>query len=421
MPRWPRRSEAALAALLALLGSATAVGELPVEPVGRVESLRAPLSPHLVWASDALLQRMALADLESGDLLGVIDGGYGIPAALFARSRPEIYVPATHYSRGTRGVRTDVVTVYDALSLAPVAEVEIPPRRATNQLPTANEALTDDDGFALVFNMTPASSVSVVDVARRRFAGEIATPGCGLVYAAGARRFLSPCADGSLLVVTLDEAGREAGKTRTKPFFDPRSDPVTEKAVRRGDEWLFVSFDGRLHAVDVSGPEPRFAEPWELFDPEDRAARWRIGGQQHLAVHAASGRLYALVHQGGPDTHKDPGKELWVYDLGERRRVQRIALRSPGITYLGEPIDPTPRLFWPFGSLFDWALSLAGFDVGLVAVTQDERPLLVTGSDFSGSLAVHDALTGEFMHRLAPGNMTTLVLTVPWQTVEAAR
>jgi methylamine dehydrogenase heavy chain len=399
----------------------SASGEVPVDPVGRVESLRAPLPPHLVWASDVVLRRIALADLESGDLLGVIDGGYGITAALFARARPEIYLPETHYSRGARGERTDVVTVYDALSLLPLAEVEVPPRRAINQLPSANAALTDDDRFALLLNMTPATSVSVVDLVRRTFVTEIAIPGCGLVYAAGPRRFLSPCGDGALLVVTLDEEGREASKRRTVPFFDPRRDPVTEKAVRRGDEWLFVSFEGRLHAVDVSGPEPRFADPWDLVGSEDRVDGWRIGGQQHLAVHGGAGRLYALVHQGPPDTHKDPGKELWVYDLQQRRRVQRIELRSPGVTYLGVPLDPGPDLVWPLGPLFEWALSLAGLDVGLIAVTQDERPLLVTGSDFSGSLGVYDALSGEFLRRLAPGNMTTLALQVPWETVEATR
>jgi methylamine dehydrogenase heavy chain len=222
-------------------------------------------------------------------------------------------------------------------------------------------------------------------------------------------------------VVTLDDAGREAAKVRTRPFFDPLRDPVTEKAVRRGDEWIFASFEGRLHAVDVSGPEPRFAEPWDLIAPEDRAESWRIGGQQHLAVHAATGRLYALVHQGPPDTHKDPGSELWVYDLAQRRRVQRIGLRSPGLTYLGVPLDPGPRLFWPLGHLYELALRLAGLGPEGVAVTQDERPLLVTGSKFSGSLAVYDAVSGEFLRRVAPGNMTTLVLQVPWETVEATR
>ena len=415
----PRR--AALAGLAGLLAALSAGAELPADPIGRVESLQAPLSPHLVWASDPLLERIALADLESGDLLGVIDGGYGISAALFARTRPEIYLPATYYSRGTRGERSDVVTVWDALSLRPVAEVAIPPRRAINQLPMANAALGDDDRFALVFNMTPATSVSVVDLEQRTFAGEIPTPGCSLVYPAGPRRFVSPCADGALLVVTLDDAGREAAKLRTRPFFDPQRDPVTEKAVRRGDEWLFVSFEGRLHAVDVSGPEPRFAEPWDLIAPEDRAESWRIGGQQHLAVHGATGRLYALVHQGPPDTHKDPGSELWVYDLAQRRRVQRIELRSPGLTYLGVPIDPGPHLFWPLGRLYELALRWAGLGPEGVVVTQDERPLLVTGSMFSGSLAVYDALTGEFLRRVTPGNMTTLVLQVPWETVEATR
>jgi methylamine dehydrogenase heavy chain len=410
----------ALLGLLALVAATPAPAELPVDEVGRVETLAAPLSPHLVWASDALMRRIALADLDSGDTLGVIDGGYGITAALFARTRPELYVPETHYSRGARGDRTDLLSIYDALSLRPIGEVLLPPRRAMNVLPSANAALTDDDRFALVFNMTPATSVSVVDLERRTFTAEVAIPGCSLVYAAGARRFLSPCGDGALLVVTLDDSGAEATRVRTRPFFDPQRDPVTEKAVRRGDEWLFVSFEGRVHPVDVSA-EPVFAEPWDLFSAQDRSEGWRIGGRQHIAVHHGSGRFYSLVHQGSPGSHKDSGKELWVYDLARRQRVARIALRSPGLTYLGEPIDLAPHLIWPLDRIYEWALSRIGLDVDGIAVTQDERPLLATASDFSGSLGIYDALSGEFLHRVAPGNTTTLVLQVPWETIEATR
>jgi len=409
------------ALLLALLAAPTARAELPIDAPGRVEVLRAPLSPHLVWVSDAVLRRIALADLESGDLLGVIDGGWGVTAGLFSRHRPEIYLPETHYSRGSRGERTDLLTIYDALTLVPTAEVVLPARRAINTLPMANATLTDDDRFALVFNMTPATSVSVVDLERRVLAAEIATPGCSLVYAAGARRFFSPCADGAFLVVTLDEAGREASKLRTRPGFDPRRDPVTEKAVRRGDEWLFVSFGGRVHAVDVSGPELRFAEPWDLVAAEDLAEGWRIGGGQHLALHQGTGRLYSLVHQGAPDTPKQPGTELWVYDLAKRERVQRIELRSPGLSYLGVAIDPGPRLFWPFGRIWELVLSRVGLGIEDVAVTQDEHPLLVTASKFSGSVAVTDALSGEFLRRVAPGNLANIALQVPWETLEATR
>src|SRR6185436_4464091 len=140
------------------------------------------------------------------------------------------------------------------------------------------------------------------------------TPGCSLVYAAGPRRFVMLCGNGGTLTVTLDEQGGEAKVVRGQPFFDPQKDPVTEKAVRRGNEWLFVSFGGVVHPLDVSGDVPRAGETWSLLGADGENGGWRIGGGQHLAVHAASGRLYALMHKGGADTHKDPGTEVWVYD-----------------------------------------------------------------------------------------------------------
>ena len=73
---------------------------------------------------------------------------------LFARSRPEIYVPATYYSRGTHGTRTDVVEIYDPTNLAWQGEVVIPPKRATNAVALAHAALSDDDRFLAIFNWT---------------------------------------------------------------------------------------------------------------------------------------------------------------------------------------------------------------------------------------------------------------------------
>jgi methylamine dehydrogenase heavy chain len=405
--------------LCAVLLASTARADLPAETTGAVAVLPARLGPHWAWAADAVLHRTALVDLESGRTLGMIDGGFGNTSGLFPAGRREIYLPETHYSRGSRGERTDVVTIYDAGTLAPVAEVKLPPGRAINVLPTANAALSDDERFVAVFDYTPATSLCIVDVERRVFAGRIQTPGCSLAYAAGPRRFAMLCSDGALLTITLDESGREAGRQRSQPFFDPIRDPVTEKAVRQGDRWLFVSFEGLVHPVDVSGETPSFGERWSLLDSADRAEGWRIGGQQHLALHGPTGRLYSLVHQGGPDSHKDPGTELWVYDIESRRRLQRITLRSPGFTYLGVPIaNDAP---WPLSLIQDWmAYFFPQFGVGAVAVTQDDRPLLVTGSNFSGSLAIYDGLSGEFLRRVAPGNMTTLGLQTPWTGAEAA-
>jgi methylamine dehydrogenase heavy chain len=304
----------------------------------------------------------------------------------------------------------DVLTVYDGASLAPVAEVVLPPRRAINALPTANAALSDDERFAAIFNSVPGTSLSIVDLERRVLVAEVSTPGCSLAYAAGPRRFALLCGDGSLLLLALDAEGRELAKTRSEPFFDPDADPVTEKAVRVGEEWLFVSFEGRVVPVDVSGEAARFGEPWSLLDDADRADSWRIGGSQHLAVHAATHRLYSLVHQGGPDTHKDPGSELWVYDLETRQRVSRVALRNPGLTFLGVTIEPGGG-GWLWGWLLDTVLGAA---VESIAVTQDAEPLLVTANAFSGGLGLYDARTGEFLRRVYTGNLTTIALQAPF-------
>lgn len=420
-----RRPSAVPAALVAAAagvalvapGPTGAGAQVPVETPGRVETLALPPSPHWVWLADAILERGALVDLDSGALLGIVNGGYGPAfAAAFSADGRAFFVPETHYSRRTRGERTDVVTFYDTATLAPQGEVVIPPKRAINVLPLANLALEDGGRFLAVFNMTPATSLSIVDVQQRRFAGEIALPGCSLVYAAGERRFFALCADGAALVVTLDAEGREAGRTRTPPFFDPGADPVTEKAVRLGDTWLFVSFGGRVHPVDVSGEALRFPEPWSLLDEADREQRWRVGGQQHLAVHERSGRLYSLVHQGGEDTHKDPGSELWVYDTARRERIQRIELVSPGLTYMGSSLAFGQDWIWPFRGLYDGLLALLPEELGttLVAVTPDADPRLVIGTGFSGSVAVYDALSGEFLHRVVSGNLTTQALRAPW-------
>ncbi len=411
--RRPRRAASALALALAVAGGAAA--EVPVEVPGRVEVLPRPPRPHWAFVSDLLLRKTSLVDLDSGAYLGMISTGFLSPTAVFPRGGERFYVPETYYSRGSRGERTDVVTFYDASTLAPVGEVEIPAKRAVNVLPSANAALSDDDTLLAVFNMNPATSLSIVDVARMRFAAEIQTPGCSLVYAAGARRFFSLCADGSLLEVRVDAAGRARAKRRSEPFFDPLEDPVTEKAVRYGDVWVFVSFEGIVHPVDVSGDEVRAGGPWSLLTDEDRRGSWRIGGSQHLALHEATGRLYSLVHQGDADSHKDPGTELWVYDLARRERIQRIRLRHPGLSFLSEDIDGSD-LRWPFDRLFNWALDTVVPNPGLnqVGVTQDDAPLLFTGSQIGGSLAVYDALSGEFLRRVPAGTMTTHALQAPF-------
>jgi len=392
------------------LTAGTARADLAPETVGQVATLPAP-SPHWIFVGDLLLRRAALLDADTGTFLGMLSSSVGPIAPLVSPSSGEIYLPETYYSRGSRGVRTDVVTVYDPTTLAPTAEVVIPPKRADVVNGAGLATVLDDGRFAAVFNLTPGTSVSVIELASRRFAGEFETPGCSLVYAAGPRRIAMLCADGSLLLVSLDERGREKSRLQSAPFFDPEKDPVTEKAVRRGNAWIFVSFEGFVHEVELSGDTPRFAEPWSLFSDAERTATWRFGGAQPLALHEPLGRLYALVHKGGPDGHKEPGTEVWVYDAASRKRVQAIPVGNLVGAFLAS------QLRLGEGSWGAWLLESLVPNPGAdrIAVTQDAEPRLILVSSEAGSVGVHDARSGAFLRNINDVGLYPGVISAPWK------
>ena len=110
---------------------------------------------------------------------------------------------------------------------------------------------------------------------------------------------------------------------------------------------------------------PGVGAAWSLTGRDESG--WRPGGLQTAAYHAGSGRLYVLMHQGGPGTHKDPGTELWVYDVAKRRRVARIALETPATS---------------------------------VAVSGDDKPLLYLVALGETALRVLDADTGKPLRRI---------------------
>jgi hypothetical protein len=263
-----------------------------------------------------------------------------------------------------------------------------------------------------VFNLTPMTSLSIVDVRARRFVAEVPTPGCSLVYAGGPRRFFMLCANGEALVVTLDDAGT-AAVARSTGFFDAQKDPLTEKAVRHANEWLFVSFDAMVQPIDVSGTTLQPGERWSLFDDADRRDSWRVGGGQLLALHAPSGRLYTLVHQGGLDTHKEAGTEVWVYDLATRKRVQRIAMVNPLVSFIGQQASLDPGR--APGRLGRWFLGRVMPNPGVerILVTQDPSPVLVASASIPPTMTIHDAMTGAVLREVSEPGLAGGLLAVP--------
>lgn len=370
---------------LALAGGATpAWTQLPPE-AGGVAQLPAQPSPHWVWINDMDFSSMPdgkayLVDGDSGRMLGMLSTGYSFNSVILPKRPGVIYSPETYYSLGTRGTRTDVVTVYDSVHLTALAEIAIPPKRASILAMSAGAGLTDDDRFLLLYNFTPAQSVTAVDTTTRKLVGEIGTPGCGLVYPTGPRSFFSICSDGSLLVTRLTDAGQAASRVHTDRLFDPMKDPLTEKGVRQGDTWLFASFGGTIYPLHSTSRGIELGPIWSLFTRQELARHWRTGGLQHLALQRLSGRLFVIVHQGGLETHKGPGQWVWVYDVATHRKLQEIHLRHPATS---------------------------------IQISQDAQPLLFACSLDSETLDVYDGVSGRYLRSVQDIGETPTVLLTP--------
>ena len=358
---------------------------LAADPAGRVATLPASASPHWVWVNDFVFPHMPdgqalLVDGDSGRFLGMLSTGFGFSRVVIAKDGKLVFAPETYFSRGTRGTRTDVVTMYDPAHLAPVGEIVIPAKRSSNMPMMGDAELTDDGRFLLIYNFTPSQSVTVVDARSHELVGEIETSGCALVYPTGPRSFFSICGDGTLLHVHLDDTGRATTQDRTGHMFDVATDPVTEKGVRIGDTWQFVSYSGVMYPIRITRDGLVAGAKWPLLAADDRAQQWRPGGLQQLAAHAGLNRLYSIMHRGDPETHKDPGKEIWVYDLATHARIQRIVLQN---------------------------------EAGSIQVTHDRQPLLFSIFIGSTTLDVYDATSGAWLRSVQNVGTTPTILVTP--------
>ena len=266
-------------------------------------------------------------DGATGEMQGLISHDWYTTAVVTDMGRKEAYLLESFYSRSVRGTRDDVLTVVDMNDLSAKAEIDIPDKTAT--LSFRNHiGLLGDGRHVVIFNMIPAQSVSIVDVIDREFAGEISTPGCAIIMPTGTDAFMMMCGDGTLQYIRIDADGAEVARARSKPFFVVDEDPVIDKPMRTTEGWVMISYEGLAYQVGVEKGKMKISEPWSLLSEDDKAEKWRPGGDQPFSVHRESGLLYVLMHQGEADTHYEPGTEIWVFDLERKKRTGRLSMGS---------------------------------------------------------------------------------------------
>ena len=203
--------------------------------------------------------------------------------------RREFYAAESYYSRGVHADRTDIVMIYDYENLSPIAEIEIPKKTAVLSFP-GHLGLTGNGRHLTVFNMTPAQSVSIVDVENRNFVGEISTPGCAIIMPIADNDFLMICGDGTIQLIQLADSGNEATRVRSEQFFNVDEDAAFDYPVRTKDGWLLISHAGKAFDVSKDGTQLVISE-WSIVTDEDVEEKWLPGGAQLNTVHQGLGLL----------------------------------------------------------------------------------------------------------------------------------
>ncbi len=324
-------------------GAADFPKPLPADPIQKIETLPAKYPATWSWlnyAGDRIELRNVGSDTrEVKAQLQAHDSA----TLLVPDKRPEIYVADTVWSRGSRGTRTDFITIYDSHTLNPIGEIVLPGGKRA--LITAMEGLltfTDDQRLALVFNFTPASSVAVVDLVKRQVLGDVEIPGCSLIYPTGARGFSTLCSSGTLLSVRLDANGAVAGKSESKAFNPLDTDPLFTASTMVAGIRYFPSLHGRIQPIDMRTDDVKILPDWPLVTAADADGHWRPSGWQVVASDEQK-LLYVLMQAGAHEgTHKDPANEVWVFNTATKTRVKRLRLVRAGssisLTHSTEPL-----------------------------------------------------------------------------------
>jgi len=345
--------------LILCLGFSLATAQIQPQTMGPTETMPDP-GPN--WFMSLTNDSAYVLDARNGEMYGLISTSGHTPAVQPSMARREFYAAASYYSRGSYGDRTDLLVIYDFDNLSPVAEVDIPEKIVALKF-RSYIGLMSGGKFVGVSNMTPAQSVSIVDVEDRNFVGEISTPGCALIMPVENDGFMSLCGDGTLQLIQLDASGNESNRVRSNPFFDIQVDPVYDRPRPTTSGWLLLSNAGKVFDVTTSGTQIDVSDPWSIVTNEESEEGWFPGGTQFHSIHKALGLMYVAMHQGEQYTHHEPGTEIWVFDLSSERRIARIELEIPAAALM---------------------------------VTQEDEPLLIIGNA-KGETHVYDALT--FVHQ----------------------
>ena len=125
------RVMAGLVLASAMFAQAATPPPLPIEPTGVIQTLPATYPPSWFLVHDAAFFHMGdgkvyVIDTAADTLAEQVKGTFNVALIgniIQSAKRGEVYATETFHTRGSRGDRMDVLTVFDQQTLAPKGEV----------------------------------------------------------------------------------------------------------------------------------------------------------------------------------------------------------------------------------------------------------------------------------------------------------
>lgn len=381
MIRASRTAGLAGAALIALLG----LGSVNAQPASGPPAGLEPEEPYThtlpAWSPHWGFVRggwenggTRIWDGDSGKMVGLVATGRWSDLAIDPKNR-FLYVSETIWTKVNRGTRQDMLTVYDPKSMALITEIPLPGRLIIGAMKN-NFVISDDGKQGFIFNFSPAASVNVVDLEKRKLAQVVELPGCASLVPVAGVGFSALCSDGTLATVAL--GGKTPVITHSASFFKAAEDPVFDFYVhdRPKGEIVTLTYTGLIRTIKL-GATPVIGEAFSIQaagglrpgDTKPLDINWMPGGRAGMALHRATGKLYVLMHRGEYWTQKEDGEEIWVVDMAAKKVIKRVPLKTP---------------------------------LGNIEVTQDAKPLIFLSGD-GGHVTIIDATTYEVKHDIERG------------------
>lgn len=235
------------------------------------------------------------------------------------------YAQSTFMKRYTYGPIEQVLNVYDVNTLSITKEILLPGKAAMVAAYEPLLAQSADGKFVYVQNATPATSVTVVDVAAGSAVQEVATPGCWGIYPSlEGHSFSSICGDGTFASFDVGADGAAAEKTISAKIFDADTDPIFVASDRIGTDLAFISYHGNVYLLsDATGT---ITQTDKFSITEGQAEGWAPGGYNLLTYNDANGVLFVTMHAEAYDgSHKNASEEIWAYDVKARKALYQSA------------------------------------------------------------------------------------------------